>query len=235
MMELMGLKGLGHLYPIQLSDLQRQCVALARIFVSEPRMILMDEPFYGIDSHLKWIFEWKLHTVLKQYRGVTLLTSDSRDEIFKISSKIVILSDGSVSASGDKWNLFYNPQHYDACQVMGCKNFSVIERIAGNRLFARDWNMELEVKRTIGSSINCIGVRAHHLELTDDADLSNIAEFDVIGDLHDAFSYILMVKKKKGGGGYPIRLEISKERYDEMECLPRYLRIPPEQIMLLTR
>jgi hypothetical protein len=94
--------------------------------------------------------------------------------------------------------------------------------------------MELEVKRAIGPSINCVGVRAHHLELTDDAGLPNTVEFDVIGDLHDAFSYVLMVQKKDGGG-HPLRLEIGKERYDEMECLPRYLRVPPEQIMLLTR
>jgi molybdate transport system ATP-binding protein len=80
MLELMDLKGLEQFYPKQLSDVQRQCVALARIFVSEPQMVLLDEPFYGIDSHLKWIFEWKLHTVLKQFGGVALLTSSSRDE-----------------------------------------------------------------------------------------------------------------------------------------------------------
>ena len=57
-------------YPRQLSGGQQQRTALARILASEPRTILLDEPFSALDSHLKWQLEPEFKDVLDAFGGV---------------------------------------------------------------------------------------------------------------------------------------------------------------------
>lgn len=69
MIERFHLKGLENHYPAQLSGGQQQRTALARITVSRPGAILLDESFSALDSYLKLQMEEELHTFLEEYPG----------------------------------------------------------------------------------------------------------------------------------------------------------------------
>lgn len=78
MIERFHLKGLENHYPAQLSGGQQQRTALARITVSRPGAILLDESFSALDSYLKLQMEEELHTFLEEYPGEVILNCSHR-------------------------------------------------------------------------------------------------------------------------------------------------------------
>ena len=70
-----GLRGLVNRYPSQLSDGQQQRVALARILVSGPRILLLDEPFSALDSHLRFQLEREVGEVLRGFGKTVIFVS----------------------------------------------------------------------------------------------------------------------------------------------------------------
>lgn len=233
MLRLMGLEGLEHRYPSELSGGQQQRVALARILLSEPDILLLDEPFSALDSYLRWQLEQELRGILHDFGGTSLFVSHNKDEIYRLCSNIAVISDGSVVADGDKWRIFNDPQNLDACLLTGCKNISAARKSAGHAVCAGEWDMLLDCGGKPVEDVRYIGVRAHDIILTDTACLPNSFEFDIVSTLQDTFSYILLIKKKGVSTEKTLRLEINRENYDAMKSIPKYVHIPPDKIMVL--
>jgi molybdate transport system ATP-binding protein len=110
----MGLEGLGGRYPSELSGGQKQRAALARILVTQPDIIMLDEPFSALDTYLRWQLEQELAAVLRDFGGTSLFVSHNRDEVYRLCDSIAVLSAGRIAASGDKWDIFTNPESYAA-------------------------------------------------------------------------------------------------------------------------
>ena len=98
MIERFHLKGLENHYPAQLSGGQQQRTALARITVSRPGAILLDESFSALDSYLKQQMEEELHTFLEEYPGEVILVSrigKREEEKLTAGEHIVVCIDGN--------------------------------------------------------------------------------------------------------------------------------------------
>lgn len=232
---LMGLEGLQHRYPSELSGGQQQRVALARILLSKPNILMLDEPFSALDSYLRWQLEQELGGILASFGGTSLFVSHNRDEVYRLCDSVRIISNGSVAAGGDKWELFNDPQSYDACLLTGCKNISPVREVSGPSILAGDWDMTLDCGGKSTATTEFVGIRAHDIALTDAEGLPNSYEYEIVSTLRDTFSYILLIKKKGSQTGKTLRLEMSREKYEAMAVLPHYLHIPPEKILLLDR
>jgi molybdate transport system ATP-binding protein len=232
---LMGLGGLQHRFPSELSGGQQQRVALARILMSEPHILMLDEPFSALDSYLRWQLEQELSTLLGSFGGTSLFVSHNRDEVYRLCDRVIVIAGGSVVADSDKWELFNNPQTYDACLLTGCKNISTTSKPVEHTVYAEEWDMALDCGAKAADEIRYVGIRAHDLILTDTINLPNSFEYDIISTLRDTFSYILLIKKKNSSSSQTLRLEMSREKYETMKTPPKYVHLPPEKLLPLAK
>ena len=122
------LTGLENSYPHELSGGQQQRVAFARILTSHAEILLLDEPFSALDSYLKWRLELQLEEFFKTYGNAAILVSHDRDEVFKLSDKIAVMTQGRISETNTKHQLFKNPQTKAGAILTGYKNISAAKK-----------------------------------------------------------------------------------------------------------
>ena len=159
------LGGLEDCYPRQLSGGQQQRVALARILAYEPDVLLLDEPFSAMDAYLREGLRLELADVLSVYRGVAVMVTHDRDEVYQLCDHLMLMDQGQILAAGRTRELFAAPGSCQAARLTGCKNISRIERIGPHRIRALDWGrIELTTASPVADFVTAAGIRAHDFE-----------------------------------------------------------------------
>ena len=246
-LQVFQLEKLKNAYPKNLSGGQQQRVALARIFASNPEILMLDEPFSALDDFLKWQVELELNKVLKLYAKNILFVSHNRDEIYRFCDEIVVLSQGKTVAMSSKKHLFEKPISLEASKLSGCKNHSRIEKIDDYTVKAIDWDMILRLENKLDLDDEYIGIRAHEIKVIDDREfaernlnnsddeLSNIEEMTIEALIENIFSMIIMLKKDNAIK--PIRLEINKNKWDNVKKIGDnlYVNLSPRKIFSLKK
>jgi molybdate transport system ATP-binding protein len=225
----MHLEGMEGKRPHELSGGQQQRVALARILVNEPDIVLLDEPFSALDSHLRFNLEQKVRHVMKEFGKTVLLVSHDRDEVFRLSDSIAIIQDGKIQASGSKKEVFRAPGTRAGAILTGCKNVSPIRKLDQRRVLALDWNMELDLNEDVGDAAY-VGIRMHDICKMGD---KNRFFCDIIGEIENPFSYTIMLKKQGEDSPSFLGWELDKQLWQELRMEPVTICLPPESILLL--
>ncbi|EOC4432080.1 sulfate/molybdate ABC transporter ATP-binding protein [Campylobacter coli] len=96
LLSLMNLENLAKIYPKNLSGGQAQRVALARALAREPQILLLDEPLSALDFKMRSFLQDELVKILQHFKITTLLVSHDLAEIYKLSHRILELSDGKI-------------------------------------------------------------------------------------------------------------------------------------------
>ncbi len=148
--------------PHELSGGQKQRTALVRMLVTDPEVILLDEPFSAMDTYLREGLRLELIRILDMYDKRVIMVSHDRDEIYQMCDHLVLLDKGRVIAEGETDELFEHPASVPAARLTGCKNISRIERLTDHRVRALDWKgIELITDGKVTDDITHIGIRAH--------------------------------------------------------------------------
>ena len=132
--------------PREISGGEQQRTALARIFVSSPNILMLDEPLSALDYHIKWELEKFISSSIKEFNGTTLFVSHNRDEVYRLSDNIGIINKGKFDIIDTKYNLFENPKTYFSALLTGYKNFSRIKILENKKIECLDWNIILTLK-----------------------------------------------------------------------------------------
>lgn len=222
-----GLKELVYHYPHQLSGGQQQRVALARLLVSNPHIILLDEPFSALDSHLRFRLEQEVRSMIRKFGKTVILVSHDRDEVFRLSDKIAVMHNGRLETFGTKENVFANPKTRQAAILTGCKNISPIKRISDYKVLALDWGIELELQEKITSE-KFVGMRMHDLTLNGESNA-----FDCVVDevIENPFSYTVMLKVEETAHAFG--WEVDKETWKKISSDKIKISFPKGKILLL--
>ncbi|RPJ00230.1 MAG: ATP-binding cassette domain-containing protein, partial [Deltaproteobacteria bacterium] len=90
--ELMGLSGFESHYPSQLSGGMKQRVAIARVLVNEPEVMLMDEPFAALDAQTRLSMQMFLLKVWERLRTTILFITHDIDEAIFLGDRIYVMT-----------------------------------------------------------------------------------------------------------------------------------------------
>jgi NitT/TauT family transport system ATP-binding protein len=89
---LVGLRGFGNRFPHELSGGMRQRVALARVLVNDPKMLLMDEPFAALDAQTRTIMQNELLRVWSAERRTALFITHNIEEAVLLGDRVVVMT-----------------------------------------------------------------------------------------------------------------------------------------------
>jgi ABC-type Fe3+/spermidine/putrescine transport system ATPase subunit len=122
MIGLVGLSGLEDRAVTQISGGQKQRVALARTLVTEPSMVLLDEPLGALDANLRTRMRSELRTI-RERCGVTFLhVTGSETEALAMGDTVLVLDRGRIAQSSDAGTLYSRPASADVARFLNCYN-----------------------------------------------------------------------------------------------------------------
>ncbi len=110
-LERVGLLHYAQQYPHALSGGEQQRVALARALAPRPSVLLMDEPFSGLDSRLRDTVRDETLAILRETRATSLVVTHDAEEAMRLADRIALLKDGRLVQLGTAEELYYRPKN----------------------------------------------------------------------------------------------------------------------------
>ncbi|WP_333804482.1 ABC transporter ATP-binding protein [Sulfurospirillum sp.] len=96
--------------PATLSGGQKQRVSLCRAMMNRPKLLLMDEPLSALDPLMRNKLQHEILTLHKKFGTTTMMVSHDPSEIYRLSSRVVVLSQGKVLQDGDAKSVLLRTQ-----------------------------------------------------------------------------------------------------------------------------
>ena len=229
MMEMLRIRELASLRPDALSGGQAQRAALGRILVNEPDLLLLDEPFSALDTHLRLKLQAELKELLSGYgKGIIMVTHD-RDEAFRMCGRLGVMEQGRMETVKKTKELFADPETIAAAAMTGCKNIAAAEKTGDREVFVPEWNIHLKTGKPVGDGLQAVGIRAHDFHPDEQA---NRFPVRVLQEMEEPFEWISeFLYQNQNPGSTPLWWRYPREfRCQEP---PRELGVSPDNILLL--
>lgn len=122
MLEIVGLADKGTNYPSQLSGGQQQRAALARAIVTEPKVLLLDEPLSAIDALLRKSLQMEIRRIQKETDITAVFVTHDQNEAMVMSDMIHLLYDGKIEQSAEPAQMYARPATRFAASFIGSYN-----------------------------------------------------------------------------------------------------------------
>jgi molybdate transport system ATP-binding protein len=118
-LERLGVAGLDGRYPHQLSGGEQQRVALARVLVCRPRLLLLDEPLTALDAPTRETLRPGLRELLGTIGVPVVLVTHDRTEAAALADHVVILDRGAIHQRGAAAEVFARPSNLTVARIVG--------------------------------------------------------------------------------------------------------------------
>ena len=159
MLQLVQMSEFSDRLPAQLSGGQQQRVALARALITNPSILLLDEPLSALDPFLRIKMRSELK-VLQKKLGITFIhVTHSQDEAMALADMIVVMNNGIIEQVGSPYEIFNNPKNKFIASFVGGHNVITKNRKTYSiRMDHIDLQLK-EVKNTKNNNVNSFKVK----------------------------------------------------------------------------
>lgn len=123
LLDLVGLAGFQSRYPHSLSGGQQQRVALARAIAPQPKLLLMDEPFSGLDAKLREELVPDIRRILQHEKMSALLVTHDQMEAFAMADQVSVMDSGEVHQTGSPYQIYHRPETRFVASFIGHGDF----------------------------------------------------------------------------------------------------------------
>ncbi|MES9976311.1 MAG: ABC transporter ATP-binding protein, partial [Candidatus Thiodiazotropha sp.] len=131
---LVGLSGLEDKYPHQLSGGQQQRIALIRAMAPRPEILLLDEPFSGLDVELREQLAGEVRAILKREGVTAILVTHDQLEAFALADIIGVLGSGRLRQWDSGYNIYHKPADRFVAEFVGQGAMIPGRVLAGGRI-----------------------------------------------------------------------------------------------------
>jgi sulfate transport system ATP-binding protein len=219
LLSLVQLKGMEKRLPSQLSGGQRQRVALARALASQPRILMLDEPFGALDAKVRADLRRWIRELHDEIHLTSLFVTHDQEEAFEVADYVVVLNGGKVEQIGTPDEVFARPANAFVTDFLGRVNV-FHGKVAQQRLLV-DGGLSFPINSSNFSEGTPISayIRPHEVELSrdktgEDAVSAIVTRINHSGStvkvsLHGTYSD---ANNSASKGNFPLDVEISHER-----------------------
>lgn len=123
LLALVGLPDHGARYPHELSGGERQRVALARALAPDPKLLLLDEPFSSLDTHLRESLRDDTRRMLREHGTTAILVTHHTRDALAVSDHIAVLRHGDLEQAGTPEEIYHAPATPYVASLFGPCNF----------------------------------------------------------------------------------------------------------------
>ncbi|MFL2783192.1 MAG: ABC transporter ATP-binding protein [Rhodospirillales bacterium] len=190
LLDLVQMSDYGLRKPDQLSGGQQQRVALARALITDPKVLLLDEPLSALDPFLRIKMRSELKKIQRDLGISFIHVTHSQDEAMALADTIVVMRNGEIEQVSSPTDLFNYPKTEFVARFMGGQN--IIKR--GNDIFAirkdriklSHTNFMEKDSLTVSGIINSVEFQGNHVHISVSLANDN-EEFSII--LSDSIYY----------------------------------------------
>jgi iron(III) transport system ATP-binding protein len=173
-LELVELSGLEHRSPEQLSGGQQQRVALARAIVTEPRVLLFDEPLSNLDAKLREQMRVEVRRLQRRLQITSVYVTHDQAEAMALSDRIVVMEAGRVQQVAAPFEVYARPANRFVADFLGRVNFleGRVVSVGATGVTVEVQGRRMEVSRSLpasppGAAVTLV-VRPETIALTPD-------------------------------------------------------------------
>ena len=162
LLEKVSLSSFAAKHPHQLSGGEQQRVALARALAPKPRVMLMDEPFSGLDNRLRDGIRDATLAILKDEKTAVLLVTHEPDEAMRMGDEIALMRDGAIVQRGAPYNVYNAPIDREAAAFFS--DINVIRGTSRGALTDTPFGAFLTPGQSDGAEVDIV-IRPQHLKI----------------------------------------------------------------------
>jgi spermidine/putrescine ABC transporter ATP-binding subunit len=154
----------------KLSGGQKQRVALARALVTDPKLLLLDEPLGALDRKLREQMQVELKMLQREIGITTLMVTHDQEEALTLSDRIAVMSEGRILQDGSPKEVYERPRDAFVAEFIGMSNLmkGTVVEIQGSKRLAISDGIVLDLPSGIVASADAsIFIRPEKLSLAD--------------------------------------------------------------------
>jgi molybdate/tungstate transport system ATP-binding protein len=217
---LMNLTSLAEKLPMRLSGGERQKVALARVLVTEPKVVLLDEPLTSIDAETSRNLREELRRINREFKVAFLHVTHDQIEAFSLADRIAIMREGKIVQAGTPNEVLSNPIDEPVARFLGYENVlhvRLVKHEGGISEVSAD-GIPIKLKGKLESEAATIVIRPEDLVITTEAPTVSVEWNSLEGKVRE-YTNLGPVVEVTIDAGLLLKISIDKRSFLELNLI----------------